>query len=247
MLVTGNTENSITVDTTDNSSQTTALNLHGWSLAAGNLVEIIVGDTLASLFGNPLNGKELTFSGGTSAFRADTLGFYNKATSRFDVYFYSTALNYWRSSSSTINANSLVIYPNSAIGVTRRASRPLVSMTIIGDVPLSPSLIKHTGSNTNVYVSSTYPADMTLGSLNLTNWTKSNSAFGADTLGIYNPATSRFDVYFQRLDNTWRLVGGGTADQSNVPIGPTSGFGLLRRSTVTGVSSFIQIEKPYTL
>jgi uncharacterized protein (TIGR02597 family) len=247
MLVTGNTENSITVDTTDNSSQTTALNLHGWSLAAGNLVEIIVGDTLSSIFGDGSESSPLVFQGGTSGLNADTISFYNKQTSAFDIHFFSTGLGYWRNIRSSASTNNLVIYPEDGMTITRRANRPLRVLPIIGEVKTVTPLLKNTGSVQTIFASTTHPVDLTLAQLNLQNWTQSNSALSADTITIANPITSAHQIYFRRLDGSWRRVGGGTTDQSNVLIPAGTSFSLTKRAAVSGSSSFISIPLPYSL
>jgi len=248
MLITANTANSITLDTTDNSSQTTGLDASGWSLAAGNRVEIIVGDTIASLFGINTVGDPLLFVGASSVLSADTVSIYNKTTSRPTAYFFSTTLGFWRSSTTSINANSVVIYPETGLTVTRREDRPAVSLTLIGDVPSVAPLTKVTGNDTIVRVSTRYPADMTLASLNSMGLTRSNSIISADTISIFNPTTSRSDSYFRRLDvDEWRRSGGGTVNQNSFALPAGSVITILKRDVVTGAQSYLASTMPYTL
>jgi uncharacterized protein (TIGR02597 family) len=248
ILITANTTNSITVDTTDNSSQTTALTTSGFAVAANDRIEIIVGDTLASLFGDGTAGNALVFVGGTISGNSDTVAIYNRSTAVFDTYFFSTSSSFWRKSNVSTNANSLVIYPESAIAITRRASRPATSLVLTGDVPAVSVKTKTLGSNSAFYTSTRYPTDVTLGALNLSNWTKANISGQADTIAIYNSSTAKFDTYFQRADNNeWRLSGGPTTNQSGVNIPAGAMIVVLRRGTLSGVSTFTSSAIPYTL
>lgn len=247
VLVTANSNSTVTVDTTDNSPQTTSLTTSGFSVAAGDQVQIFAGDTLAITFGDNTPSRPLVFAGGTSGLNADTIGIYNKSLSRTDVYFFSTQLGYWRTISSTVNQNNTVIYPESSVSVTRRSNRPQVQMIVLGEVPSVSPLTKTAGSNQAIAAATRLPIDITLSQLSLSNWTKGNSALQADTIGVYNPLNGRNDVYFQRPDNTWRRLGDATTDQSNYVLPGQSGFFILKRGAVSGASSFLRLPLPYTL
>jgi len=247
ILVTATTPNSVTVDVTDNSSQTTNLNTSGFAVAVGDQVQIIPGDTLASFFGDNTSGNPVAFVGAAGALQADTVNVYNKTTARLDIYFFSTALGHWRSQSSTANQNALVVYPDSSVIVNRRAGRAAVTMTVVGEVPVVASATKTGGSGQVIYTTTRYPVDVRLSALNLTNWTKANSALSADTIGIFNPTTGRTDTYFQRTDNSWRRVGDANTDQSSLVLPAGSGIVMLKRASVNGPTSFIKSTLPYTL
>jgi uncharacterized protein (TIGR02597 family) len=248
VLVTANTTSQLTVDTSDNSSQVTDLNLSGFAVAAGDKIEVVVGDTLASFFGDNTGGNPLIIVGGTAALSADVVGIFNKVTSKSDVYFFSTTLGYWRSSTSTVNQNNLVLYPESAYSMTRRSGRPASSFTVLGEVPKLAQKIKTTGSTKTIFTTTSFPANTTLGQLNLTNWTKSNSQLTADTIGIFNPVTSKNDVYFQRLDNNqWRKVGDTVTDQSGLVLPAGGAVTILKRAAVSGSTSYITAQLPYSL
>jgi uncharacterized protein (TIGR02597 family) len=246
VLVTANTANSVTVDVTNNSSQTTNLDTSGFSVAAGDLVQIFQGDTLASFFGDNTTGNPLIIVGAAAPLSADTVSIYNKRMAKQDGYYFSTTLGYWRSNATTENKNGVVLYPDAAIGLTRRAGRTALSFTVLGDVPAVAPKIKTIGSNQFIFGVNPYPVDMTLASLNLSNWTKSNSALSADTVGIYNSAQSKMDAYFQKLDGTWRKVGDTITDQSSLPIPAGSSLGFLKRAAVSGTTSFLSSSLPYT-
>jgi uncharacterized protein (TIGR02597 family) len=248
MLVTGNTANSITVDTTDNSSQTTPLNLTGWSVAEGNRIEIIVGDTLASMFGNDTPSNPLKFVKGT-LFGSDKIGFYNKTNGKYDAFYFSTSSKRWVS---TLNANfiadNIIIYPESVIQITQRPSRPITSITFIGDIPSVAPAIKTVGANTDLHTAFRFPIDIKLADLKFGNWTKGNTLFAqSDRLGILNVSNGKFDSYFQRTDGTWRSAQDVNTDRSNTVIKAGSVITLLKKATVSGSSSFILKEIPYNL
>jgi uncharacterized protein (TIGR02597 family) len=247
LLITGNTTSQITVDITDGSAQSTPLDGASYALAAGNIVEIIAGDTLAGTLGDNSGGNPLVFVGGTSALNADTVGVYNSSTAKFDTYFFSTALGYWRSSASTINQNGMVIPPQMAVSITRRASRPATSLVLLGRVPSVAPLIKTTGGSQIIYTSTRYPVDLTFSALSLSNWTKANSALSADTLSIYNASLGKDDVYYQKLDGTWRKVGDAVTDQSSVVIPAGTGVSILKRAAVSAAASYISVTLPYSL
>jgi uncharacterized protein (TIGR02597 family) len=248
MLVTANTTNTITVDTTDNSSQTTALDTSGWALAAGNKVDVIVGDTLASLLGDNTGQNPLLYVGSASAFTADTVGVYNKATSKFDVYYFNTTSGFWRLSNGAVSANGIVIYPETALQINRRSGRSATTLTIVGDVPSAAPLTKTVGGSQVIYSSARYPVDVTLSQLSFTNWTKANSAFTADTVSIYNPTTSKMDTYYQRLDNgQWRKSTDSVTNVSALVIPAGSSITILKRGSVSEATSFLAASLPYTL
>ncbi|MBC8009882.1 MAG: TIGR02597 family protein [Burkholderiales bacterium] len=247
VLITANTTNSITLDVTDHSSQTTNLDASGFAVAVGDRIEVIVGDTLASFFGDNTSGNPVIFPSTAFLSSSDTLSIYNKATAKFSTYFYSTTLGYWRLSNSTVNANNTVLYPEDAVGILRRANRLATSITVLGEVPAVKPLTKITSAS-SVFASIRVPAPMTLAQLQLANWTKSNFLSSADTVSIYNSATGRFDVYFQRADNSqWRKSGGGTVDQSSLVIQPDSVVGYLKRGSVSEATSYLSSPLPYTL
>lgn len=245
LLITANTVNSVTVDVTNNSSQTTNLDTSGFSVALGDQVQIFPGDTLASFFGDNTTGNPLILVGAAGALSADTVSIYNKSLAKQDAYFFSTSLGYWRSTTSTENKNGVVLYPDAAFGLTRRAGRAALSFSVVGDVPVVTPKIKTAGSNQAVYGANPYPVDLTLGTLNLVNWTKSNSALSADTISVYNSSQAKMDTYYQKLDGTWRKVGDTITDQSPFVVPAGSLLGFLKRAAVSGSASFISSPLPY--
>lgn len=246
--VTANTANVLTLDTTDNSSQTVALNAAGWAMAEGDRVEVIVGDTLASFFGDGSEDNPLKLVGSTSSLTSDNVGFYNKSTGKIESYYFNTTLGHWRSTTNALNRNDSVLFPEAAINITRRGGRPAISLSVIGSVPEGEPLTKVTGGTTTVFTGSRYPVDVTLGQLSFSNWNKGLSPLNSDSISLYNPTTGRFDAYYQRSDNNqWIRVGGGSVDRSNQIIPAGSGMNITKRGIVSAESSMLSTNMPYSL
>jgi uncharacterized protein (TIGR02597 family) len=253
MLITANTADTTTVDVTNNSAQSTNLNVSGnFTVAVGDAVQIFAGDTLASFFGSTANATTgylngVALRGAAAPLQADGVSIYNRVTAKQDSYYFNTTLGYWRSGTSAVNANATILYPDASFTILRRASRPALSFTVLGDVPAAAPKIKTAGSNSAVYGGNPYPVDMTLGTLNLVNWTKANTQLSADTLAIYNPITAKTDSYYQKLDGTWRKSGDTTTDKSSMVIPAGSQVGYLKRGAVSGGGSFLSSPLPYSL
>ena len=248
MLITANTNNTLTVDTTDHSAQTTALDGTGFAVQANDTIQIVAGDTLASLLGDGSVNNPVQLVAGTSAFTADTVSIYNTALNRSDVYYFNTSRNAWSLFNTTANQNNLVIYPEMVLGVTRRPNRPAMSLVITGSVPEVSPLTKTVGGQASaIYGSTRFPADMTLSALNIPGWTQSNSLFTADTIGIWNQSLGRTDTYYQLPSGQWRKSGDSTTDQSSLVITAGTGVTILKRTAVSGASSFLAVAMPYTL
>ncbi len=248
LLVTANTANTLTVDVTDHSSQTTPLDGSGFAVQVNDRIEVIAGDTLASVLGDGSGNNPLLLVGSISLFTADSVGIYNSSLNRMATYYFNTTRNAWNLSSALTNQNGLVIYPDMAIAITRRPNRPALTFQLQGRVPDVTPLTKTVGgSSSPVYSSTRFPVDVKLTSLNIPGWTKSNSLFTADTLAIWNQNLARWDTYFQRADNSqWRKSGDTLTDQSNFVIPAGTGISILKRSAVSGQSSFLAVSMPYT-
>lgn len=245
ILITGASGGVLTVDTSDRSAQTTALNTPGFALVPGDTVEFVPAFRLGALLGRGTGDTPLLLTGGTSAFGADTVGVFNKTTGKFDTYYFNATSGYWRLATVDANANDLVLYPEAPLAITRRAGRPALTLWTIGQVPLIPALTKVTGGNQAVYSATRLPVATTLGQLGLSNWTRSNSAFTADTLQVFNATTAKFDTYYQRLDSTWRKSTDATTDQSALPVGAGTPVNYVKRASVSGAASYLTTAIPY--
>ena len=251
ILVTANTTNSVTLDITDHSSQTTPLNATNFNVQVGDAFEISPADTLGSVFGNNTTQNPLLLNGSSSLFTADTVSLYNPALFRWQAYYFNTTAGYWELSGTTTNANNTILYPYGALTITRRPNEAATAIAVTGRVAEVPIITKTTGSNAIVYGSTDYPADLTLSQLQLgPNWSKSSSVFTADTISIWDAALFRFDTYYQlSTDSTWRKSGNSSTDQSSFVIPTGSAIGILKRGTVSGQASFVPTVStlPYSL
>ena len=250
LLVTANTTNTLTLDVTDNSSQTTGLDATGFAVQVGDSFQVIPGDTLASLLGDGSVGNPLQLVGGTSAFAADAVSMYSSTLLRSFSYYFNTTRNAWNSTtaSSTTSQNDLVIYPNMALGILSRPNRPARSLAITGYVPDAAPLTKTVGGSANVIYSFTrFPVDIPLSALAISNWTKSNSGFTADAISVWDQPLARWDNYYQITNNQWRKSGDTVTDQSSLVIPAGTGIQIIKRTPVTGANSFLSVTMPYTL
>jgi uncharacterized protein (TIGR02597 family) len=248
LLITANTTNSLTLNTTDNSSQTVTLTTSGFSAAVGDTFEIFPGDTLASVFGNNTAQNPLLLNGSTNVFMADSVSIYNPALVRWQSYYFNTANGYWELNGFASNANNTVLYPYGALTVTRRANEADTTLVLTGRVAEVPILTKTTGSNAIVYGSTGYATDMTLSQFQLgSSWITGASVLSADTISIWDSTLNHFDTYYQKSDLTWRKSTDATTDQSNLVVSAGNAIAILQRVTVSGASSFFNSSLPYSL
>ena len=248
ILITSNTNSTLTLDTTDNSSQTVSLTTSGFSVAVGDVFEIFTGDTLASIFGANTSQSPLVLVGSKSVYTADTVGVYSPIQDRFQAYFFNTSAGYWERSGSTANANNTILYPYCSLTVLRRASSTASTLVLSGRVAEVPVLTKTTGNNSVVYASTGYATDMTLSDLQFgSNWITSTSAAKADTISVWNPTVYHFEAYYQMPDSTWRLSNNASTDQSGLVLAAGGSISIVQRANVSGASSFLQTPMPYSL
>ena len=248
LLITANTTSALTLETTDNSNQTVTLTASGFAVAAGDTFEIIPAATLASTFGDNSAQNPLTVNASTSLFTADTVGLFSPTTGRWKPYFFNSTAGYWEMVGSSVNMNNAIIYPNSAVSVTRRSTTSDGALVVTGQVTPVPALIKTTGNSAVTFTSTGYASDITLSQLNFgSGWTKGDNALQASTVSLWNPNSNRFDTYFQKADQTWRLVTDATTDQSDTVVEGGMAISVLQRAQVSGSSSFLATALPYSL
>ena len=117
----------------------------------------------------------------------------------------------------------MVLRPNAAFYITRRASEAATSFILTGRVAEVDHKVKTLGTGSASYDSTGYPVAMKLSQLQLVNWAKATipappaqpSPISADSISVWNAVANHFDSYFELPDNTWRKVGGDNSDQSN--------------------------------
>lgn len=249
MLITkSNTANSLTVDTTDNiSGEAVALTTTGFSVQPGDTFEIFPGDTLASVFGDGSTANPLALTGGANSSYADVVSLYTTTTLAPSVYYFSISTKQWQLNGTTTNANNTIIYPYSAFTILRQSNHPDTTLTLAGRVTQVAPTTK-LASGGSVMTSTHFATDIKLSQLQFSsNWVQSTTAFGADTIGLWNPTLSRFDTYYQTPDSTWRKFPDTVTDQSNVTIAAGTVATIAKKSTVTGAATFLESALPYSL
>jgi hypothetical protein len=207
-----------------------------------------VGDTLASVFGDGTAQTPLVLKGGGNAFTADTISVYGSATHRWETYYFNTISHTWMLFGSTANADNTVLYPYGAMTIARRPRDVAASLVLTGRVSEVAMLTKTTGSDVNTYSSTKYPSDVTLSELHFgSHWTQNVSAYIADTIAVWDPTMTRFDTYYQLPDSTWRKYGSPGIDTSSLVVPAGSVLSILKRSAVSGATSFLQSALPYSI
>ena len=183
LRIASNTSSALTLDTTDNTSQTTSLLTSGFAVAAGDTFEVFPGTTLATVFGDGSAQDPVAIAPytGVSVLAADTVGIPD-STGHINAYFYNQPNSRWEAFGNSQNLNNTIIYPYSALSITRRsntnalsivpmakvstvltsgaaATDQLVPMSRVAEVGIRT---KTTGSSHVVFGSTSYPVDMTL-------------------------------------------------------------------------------------
>ena len=249
LLITGNSTNSLTVSTTDNSAQSVNLQTSNFAVSSGDSFEVVAGDTLASLFGTNAKTNPLAITGASSYVSADWVNIFNPSTGSWQIYFFNTALNYWTLEGSSGNANSTVLYPYSGLSITRHSSsEPVPYIVLTGRVPEVQVMVKTTGSNAITYVSTGYPVGMTLSQLNLgSNWTKGTTTATADVVSVWNSSTRSFVSYYQLPSSAWCQAGSPTANKGSTVLPPGCCLALQQHATVSGATSYLTLSVPYAV
>jgi uncharacterized protein (TIGR02597 family) len=249
LLITANTTTTLTVDTSDDSSQTVGLETSGFNVAADDSFEVFAGDTLASTFGANTSQNPLTVTGATSFAAADWINVFSPATGTWISYYFNTTDNYWVEEGSTTNANTTVLYPYHGLSITRHsASEPSSSLILTGRVAEVPVMTKTTGNNTIVYGSTGYAVPMKLSQINFgPNWTTGSTTATADVVSVWNSSTKTFISYYELATGGWRQSGLPTVDQGSVIIPPGSCIGIQQHLAVSGATSYLPSSMPYTL
>lgn len=242
LRITANTDSTLTLDPTDESAQLTALNLAGFAVAAGDAFEIIPAYTLGTFFG--ATTADQTLSPGATPAEADLVSLWNWKLNRFEAFYFSTQAGTWLNEAGARAADT-VIPPTAMLAVTRRAGRGAVSLVLLGRVPKIAPLVKTPGAGFARYSGLRVPVALPFSQLVLgSNWIKSNSAFTADTLSIFNQAAGLWEAYYQRPDGGWRKNGSTAAqDATVIPSGAAVVF--LKRMSATGATSFQTVTLPY--
>ncbi len=248
MLITGNTSNSLTVDTTDDiSGEAVALTTTGFSVQAGDTFEVFPGDTLASVFGDGSSANPLAVTGGASLSNADVVSLYVTASAAAPSYYFNPTAGYWELKGSTANANNTIIYPYSALTVLRLSSHPDTTLTLSGRVTQVAPATK-VASHGTVFTSSHFATDITLSQLQFgAKWVQGVTLSTSDSISVWNPILNQFDVFFQEPDSTWRKYPDMKTDQSRYIIPTGSVATIAKKGSLSGAAMFLQSALPYSL
>lgn len=235
---TNNTATTVTIDADDITGANKDIRTLG--ISVGDTFKIIPCDTLLSFLGTPSTTGIL---GGTIAASADTVVIVVNGTSR--TYFYSSTLGRWTlNATGFVDSSNVPIRPNAGVQYCRLGRTP-ISLTVTGRVPTvgrkvpvrSPGL---------TYLSSFFPADVTLSSLgleNLSNWAKNPSANAADTVTIFSNGIS--NTYYYNGSNWIRNALGSTI--SNSIVIPAGSSILIQRRGTSPKTSILSQATPYSL
>lgn len=245
LRILSNTANTLTVDISDGTDQTVALNASGFAVAANDRFEIVPARTIANTFGS--TPAELQLAGGATVDAADVVSLYNPSLLQWEEYFFNTAQSRWEKAGVAEDAGETVIDPDDAVLLIRRPGRAEAQLIVTGQVPQVPPLTKTTGGNQPVYTSTRYPIPMTFSELDFgANWQRGNNAFTADTVSVWDESSGRWLSYYQLPNGDWRRSGSQDVQNSTViPQGTV--IGILKRAKVTGADSLVSVPMPYTL
>ena len=246
LLITSNTTTQLTVDLTDDSTQTTPLNTSGFAVSGTESFEIAAGATISSFFGAtagtafPGNGTSFSATGG--------IGLWNPQLLAFDQYYFNTTASQWvkNGASTATNAGSVIIPPCATVAIYLPAGYAGGTLVNAGAPATVAPLLKLPGGNAVRYFGMCVPVDMTLSQVNLgSNWATGSSPFNADTLSIYSAAAGKWNTYYETTGATW-MLSGTTGSQNATVIPAGSAVAFLKRTAVSGSSSLLPVSLPYT-
>ncbi len=249
MQVTANTASTLTVDTTDNGASWTnvAMNCAGFAVKAGDLFQVIPGDTLGSVFGNGSTDAPLLLTGASTSTSADQVTLERATALTNNTYFYNSTAGYWQMTGSTANANNTVIPPYSGLKVVRVKGGSASGMTLTGQVATVAATFRML-SKSWTYTGSHYPVNITLSQLGLkTNWKKSNTASAADLICVWNKAQNQFNNYYEDASSNWHLVASPAANQNNLVIAPGNVITIGSLAITSSAQNYLVDAMPYSL
>ncbi len=214
----------------------------------GDTYEIVMGDTLLSLFGTPADGIVGGSSAAFSAQQTDKV-LVNDATGALLFFYYDTAAGSWKRLGSGANQNTLPIAPWSGLFYYRIAQSG-IDLELTGTVP-DTSLKKVLAVNGSSIVSTYFPVDMTLSSLGLQSlgdWRKLGDAGvtlqTTDRVVFKHSTGAIFSAYYDAGSSAWKRVGSG-ADLGVETVSAGSAVILTRFGS--GSPQIWDREMPYNL
>lgn len=187
------------------------LNLAGGP-AAGDAYELVLADTLSSLFGSG------TLQGGPDANSADNVLVW--ANTSWTTYYYNTTNSRWQRSTDTVASptrDNFVLRPDRGIMITRRAPSAL-TFYVTGRVPEVGGRPVHSRPGTT-FLNLAIPADITIGDLavntRVAGWKTAADAAAsatADRLQVWG--NTSWIIYYLNTSGSWQRT-------TDVPASPS--------------------------
>lgn len=229
--------------TTDLAVNNQGTDLTTLGIAVGDSYEIIEGDTLKLLFGDPTTSG---IQGGANAASADNVQYWNGGV--WQTFYFNTTNNRWQQSGiNSVSADNFVIRPDAGLIYVRRATTGL-TMTFTGSVPTTDLryVIKSAGST---FVANGFPVDTTLAALGYNNpgWVSkpSTDAASADQVLYWNGGVWQH-FYFNSTNNRWQQVGINSVSANGFSIKAGQPVMIQKAGSTSGVATTVQ-SLPYSL
>jgi hypothetical protein len=206
--------------------------------AQGDGFELILADTLGSLFGNN------TVQGGTADTAADTVQVWGGGSWLY--FYYNTTRLRWEASTdiaASPSRDNFVLRPDRGFMLARRAAVEL-RMYVTGRVPETAPHTFHTRPGTT-FLSAGVPADVTLGALAFQAQSGWQPGVTADLVQIWGGGSWLYFYYDSTL-GYWRSTTDVPASPSrNLFVVPAGRPLMIRRSTAG--ETLLNFFKPYTI
>jgi uncharacterized protein (TIGR02597 family) len=242
LKVAANTDNTLTLDLTDDTPNSVALDISGSAVTTNDIIEVFPADTLASFFGT---GNGLQLNPGTSGFNADTVSFWNGV--KYESYFFNSNLGYWAKAGYTGNFNNKAMIPNEGVLIKRKTGAPATTITVTGNVPMHRVLIRHAGNSGSKLIISPFPVDLPMSSMlfnALNPLLTGTSLFNADTVSTWN-GVKWTAFYKNSTSGKWLQNGDTNTDFATQTIPSGVPVAIFRRNAKVGMANFIGLDRPY--
>ena len=214
--------------------------------ASGDAYELVLADTLISLFGSS------TFIGGSSVTSADIVQTWNGAA--WQTYYYNTTNSRWQRSGSGAGFNNFVLRPDRGFMITRRIASGDLTLRVTGRVPETAPRYFHSRAGFT-FLSNGLPVDMTYANFALQtralDWqagtSPSAALSNADLMQIWNGATW-INAYYDSGLSRWRRANVGGANLDNFTISAGQPIMIRRLNTDANANNgLITMPLPYSI
>jgi len=241
------------VSTTANTDSRIYVNNDGIDLAAtgvadGDAYEVVLADTLSSLFGST------TLQGGPDAISADNVLVWGNTA--WVTYYYNTNRSRWERSTDSAASPSrddFVLRPDRGLMITRRAATEL-KLQVMGRVSEVGASVAHTRPGVT-FLSTGLPVDITLGALAMHQRTpgwvpaaNGPAAATADQVQVWSN-TAWISYYYDSVRSSWQRTTdiGASPSRDGVVIPGGRPLMLRRVNAASGVDRLANLPKNYTI